>query len=1511
MKEIQKTITLLTLFAVVSLVFLSALSSAVIFTENGTPSSVTTSLNGYDAARPSVAQNSFVQGQGLGNAFDKWQSTELQVLSKSSSLGNSVVSYTVNFTSTNKLSGVNWSVYVYTDFALSVPDLPLYNTIYHESYGLVFSGTSSSSSITGSIPSGTYYYYAGQSSTLEGPYQIIVSGTESVSVTFPALYNASFTQTGLSSGTSWSIYATSSQSNGRMTIVSESSSATTISASLPIGYYSFAFGTGSTVIETYPFAVSGGSIDKQISFPTLYSVTFPESGLSSGSSWQLFGETTSPNVYSMDTFFIATSVQTSITVDLPNGVYYYQPTYEKTTFTESSTIYVSGTNETVSVNFPSMTKVTFEATGYQTGLSWQISVYSIDGTISALNSSFNSSLTIDIPTGSFTYSIGEASSYFLTGDFNVTTTNSSISVTFPAIHKVKFLEAGLYAGMDWGVAIYGTGHATVFSNTTLEQSLTAYLPSGTYSYTVSEASMGTVLFRQSQSVYSSSTFTLGTAQLNVSVTFPDLIAVTFSETDLKSGITWGVGVYSFTSSTGFSEVYFNTSSAYKNVTVYLINGSFYYSIEEAGSYFYPTSNTFSVSGTKLTIEYHFPSLYEVSFSIVGLKSSNTWSLTVDESNYSVVYSNSSSFAAMSAFLPNGSYIYTVTTSSRLTTSNTFSVAGSALSVPISVAASYSIKFTESGLPLGTLWYIDLNGTYSFSSNSTIMVSEPNGTYQYSVVSSSYTATPSNGTVTVAGQDVPITLRFVQTQKTYSITFAETGLTSGTTWYITISNSTVSSIHNSITLQEPNGTYTYEVNASGFNPTPSAGLITVSGINQTVSVTFGVAVPVQKYGITFSETGLTAGTKWTVSLTNSTNSGKIIGTISTSAESIDVYGITYDSSNKYLYASGIIDNSSSLTKYPGVVLVISPITNTIISSISVGSLPETSVYDPYNGYLYTANSLSDNVSVINTATETVIATIPVGNSPVGIAYSSTNHYIYVANSASGTVSVINSSSNSVLTNITVATSGGTLAGAVFDPSNGNVYVGGFDSASLVDSVFVISTVTDKVIAEINGAAYFGTFDSLNGYLYFTDNALNSVLVVNGATNKVVTTIDLPALSSPIGITYNSYDHNVYVAEQNSSTLAVISSLTNTVIANLAVTGSPLFPTYNPSTHSIYLSNHLFEGIQIISSYGGASNIQSATGNSIQFSEPNGTYSYSLGSINGYTVAPQSGSLVVKGSTQTQSVAFSTITGYEVSFSQTGLRSGVTWSVTLGPRTQTSTASTITFTEINGTYSYEIANVTGYIVSPTSGALTISGSSIIKTVTFSELFSVNFNASNLPTGGTWTVTLDGVAVSSNTSEITFMELNGSYSFSVNSSAYYTISPAFGNITVSGTSVTQPIQFTPLHAPLYLTGTITPVNATLYVNGQPVTTVNGSFNVSVQPGGYEIKVVLSGYKTYYDNVSVTSNQTHISTLTITLGKVSPPLRLSIIEVVVIAIVAIVIISAVVSVILRNRGKAGPKQN
>jgi plastocyanin len=65
-----------------------------------------------------------------------------------------------------------------------------------------------------------------------------------------------------------------------------------------------------------------------------------------------------------------------------------------------------------------------------------------------------------------------------------------------------------------------------------------------------------------------------------------------------------------------------------------------------------------------------------------------------------------------------------------------------------------ITFTESGLPLGTRWWVDLNGENRSSTSSAISFSESDGTYAYRVGQiTGFEYSPHSGTITVTGEDV--------------------------------------------------------------------------------------------------------------------------------------------------------------------------------------------------------------------------------------------------------------------------------------------------------------------------------------------------------------------------------------------------------------------------------------------------------------------------------------------------------------------------------------------------------------------------------------------------------------------------------------------------------------------------------------------------------------------------------------------------------------------------------------
>lgn len=82
--------------------------------------------------------------------------------------------------------------------------------------------------------------------------------------------------------------------------------------------------------------------------------------------------------------------------------------------------------------------------------------------------------------------------------------------------------------------------------------------------------------------------------------------------------------------------------------------------------------------------------------------------------------------------------------------------------------------------------------------------------------------------------------------------------------------------------------------------------------------------------------------------------------------------------------------------------------------------------------------------------------------------------------------------------------------------------------------------------------------------------------------------------------------------------------------------------------------------------------------------------------------------------------STVPKYTVTFSENGLPTGATWSVTLGASTLSSTGS-IVFSEKNGTYPFKVGTVSGYAPSPTSGNVSVNGGPQSETVTYTNTSS----------------------------------------------------------------------------------------------------------------------------------------------------------------------------------------------
>ena len=186
------------------------------------------------------------------------------------------------------------------------------------------------------------------------------------------------------------------------------------------------------------------------------------------------------------------------------------------------------------------------------------------------------------------------------------------------------------------------------------------------------------------------------------------------------------------------------------------------------------------------------------------------------------------------------------------------------------SASYGVTFVEKGLPNETHWSISVGGSAESSNNSTITFLEPDGSYNFIMgMVRDYRPLPSNFTVVVRGSN--ITLVVVWVPVLYPVTFVESGLPANTFWNVTLGNQTNYSSNSTITFKVMNGTYEYNVpDVNGVASSSPSGTIKVNGEPTKVFLQFTVPV-----NFTFIESGLPAGSKWSVfidgSYHNSTSS----------------------------------------------------------------------------------------------------------------------------------------------------------------------------------------------------------------------------------------------------------------------------------------------------------------------------------------------------------------------------------------------------------------------------------------------------------------------------------------------------------------------------------------------------------------------------------------------------------------------------------------------------------------
>ncbi len=267
-------------------------------------------------------------------------------------------------------------------------------------------------------------------------------------------------------------------------------------------------------------------------------------------------------------------------------------------------------------------------------------------------------------------------------------------------------------------------------------------------------------------------------------------------------------------------------------------------------------------------------VYTVTVAETGLPAATVWGVEVYQYGGLEEYagSNSTNTTSTTVLLAAGEYYFAAYSyTAGFAAVEVIATVSANGQVNVTFAHVYTVTVTETGLPSGVAWYVYLVNATGIETNSgvsegpTLNVTEvANGTYTWYAYSESewWTASPSSGPLTVSGNS-SAAVTFVAV---VGLTFDVTGLASGTGWVLVLEGgaagnfSTVTDASSYTVNVAAGSVYTWTVSALGYVATPSTGSLTVVG-NTTTAIAFAAVS-----AVVFSETGLTAGTLWTISFT---------------------------------------------------------------------------------------------------------------------------------------------------------------------------------------------------------------------------------------------------------------------------------------------------------------------------------------------------------------------------------------------------------------------------------------------------------------------------------------------------------------------------------------------------------------------------------------------------------------------------------------------------------------------
>ena len=345
-----------------------------------------------------------------------------------------------------------------------------------------------------------------------------------------------------------------------------------------------------------------------------------------------------------------------------------------------------------------------------------------------------------------------------------------------------------------------------------------------------------------------------------------------------------------------------------------------------------------------------------------------------------------------------------------------------------------------------------------------------------------------------------------------------------------------------------------------------------------------------------------------------------------------------------------DNLLFVSLINGSIDVLNPITHMEIANVQIGYGSTSFALNPHNNYLYISSSMSNTVTILDTGNFSVVKTLNVGQDPVSIIYCEQNADLYVLNAKSWNVSVFTGNGVPVRSiGIYYGYFFGVATTMVYDKGTGDLYISfsGSNSLDIVNikdntsygyvkgprSNIILDPVTCNII---DGALSFspasnetnpislGTdfisnmlFDPLDQNIFLTEYNSGNISVVNASTEFLEGQINIDADIN--SITLDSSTGVIYAVSANSNSIYMVK----------------LFPQYKIDFTETGMNSHTSWYVNM---EGRPANFTIGQ-NSENIYLPNGTYSFTAGTSQTYSVNPQYGSVVVNGQSKVIQITFS--------------------------------------------------------------------------------------------------------------------------------------------------------------------------------------------------------------------------------------------------------------------------------